>query len=58
MPEQLPLEKRIPADYSEMDILEARRFDVKVKENFMLAYWLDTKNGFDLPLNRSFHYTR
>ncbi|MDL1969508.1 MAG: hypothetical protein LWW94_00775 [Candidatus Desulfofervidaceae bacterium] len=30
-------EKRIPADYTEMDLLEAKRFDKKVKENFMPA---------------------
>ncbi len=29
--------KRVPADYTEMDILEAQRFDKKVKENFMPA---------------------
>ena len=31
------LGERVPADYSEMDILEARCFDEKVKENFMPA---------------------
>ncbi len=30
-------EERVPADYTEMDLLEARRFDKKVKENFMPA---------------------
>ena len=30
-------EERVPADYSEMDLLEAKRFDKKVKENFMPA---------------------
>ena len=30
-------EGRIPADYTEMDLLKARRFDKKVKENFMPA---------------------
>ncbi len=30
-------EKRIPANYTEMDLLEAKRFDKKVKENFMPA---------------------
>jgi len=29
--------ERVPADYSEMDILEAQCFDEKVKENFMPA---------------------
>ena len=28
-------EERIPADYTEMDLLEAKSFDKKVKENFM-----------------------
>ena len=27
----------IPADYNKMDLLEAKRFDKKVKENFMPA---------------------
>lgn len=30
-------EERVPADYTEMDFLEAKRFDKKVKENFMSA---------------------
>ena len=30
-------EERVPADYTEMDILKAKRFDEKVKENFMPA---------------------
>ena len=30
-------DKRVPADYMHMDILEAKRFDKKVKENFMPA---------------------
>ena len=30
-------EERVPADYTEMDFLEAKRFDKKVKENFMPA---------------------
>lgn len=30
-------EERVPADYTEMDLLKARRFDKKVKENFMPA---------------------
>ena len=30
-------EEHVPADYTEMDLLEARRFDEKVKENFMPA---------------------
>jgi len=30
-------EKHIPADYTEMDLLKAKRFDKKVKENFMPA---------------------
>ena len=30
-------EERIPADYTEMDLLEAKRFDKKVKENFRPA---------------------
>ncbi len=30
-------EERVPADYTEMDLLEARRFDKKVRENFMPA---------------------
>jgi len=30
-------EERVPADYTEMDFLKARRFDKKVKENFMPA---------------------
>ena len=30
-------EERVPADYTEMDPLGARRFDKKVKENFMPA---------------------
>jgi len=30
-------EEHIPADYTEMDLLEAKRFDKKVKENFMPA---------------------
>jgi len=29
--------ERVPADYTEMDLLEAKRFDKKVKENFMPA---------------------
>jgi len=29
--------ERIPADYAEMDILEAKRFDKKVREHFMPA---------------------
>ena len=29
--------ERVPADYIEMDLLEAKRFDKKVKENFMPA---------------------
>jgi len=31
-------EECVPADYTEMDILEAKRFDKKVKENFMPIY--------------------
>ncbi|MBW2607298.1 MAG: class I SAM-dependent methyltransferase [Deltaproteobacteria bacterium] len=31
------LEKNVPADYSEMDPLEAKRFDKMVRENFMPA---------------------
>jgi len=30
-------EKHVPANYTEMDLLEAKRFDKKVKENFMPA---------------------
>ena len=30
-------EERVPAEYTEMDLLEAKRFDKKVKENFMPA---------------------
>lgn len=30
-------EERVPADYTEMDLLEAKRFDEKVRENFMPA---------------------
>ncbi|MEA2087524.1 MAG: hypothetical protein U9O91_05450 [Candidatus Caldatribacteriota bacterium] len=30
-------EERIPADYTEMDLLEAKSFDKKVKENFTPA---------------------
>ena len=30
-------EERVPADYTEMDLIEAKRFDKKVKENFMPA---------------------
>jgi len=30
-------DERVPADYTEMDLLEARRFDKKVRENFMPA---------------------
>ena len=30
-------EERIPADYTEMDLLKAKRFDKKVKENFTPA---------------------
>jgi ubiquinone/menaquinone biosynthesis C-methylase UbiE len=30
-------EERVPADYTEMDLSEAKRFDQKVKENFMPA---------------------
>jgi len=30
-------EERVPADYTEMDLLEAKRFDKKVRENFMPA---------------------
>ncbi|MBL7197425.1 MAG: class I SAM-dependent methyltransferase [Candidatus Omnitrophica bacterium] len=30
-------EERVPADYTEMGLLEAKRFDKKVKENFMPA---------------------
>jgi len=30
-------EERVPAEYTEMDITEAKRFDKKVKENFMPA---------------------
>ncbi|RZN73816.1 MAG: class I SAM-dependent methyltransferase [Candidatus Methanolliviera hydrocarbonicum] len=30
-------EEFVPADYTEMDLLEAKRFDKKVKENFMPA---------------------
>ena len=30
-------EERVPADYTEMGFLEAKRFDKKVKENFMPA---------------------
>ena len=30
-------EERSPADYTEMDLLEAKRFDKKVKENFIPA---------------------
>ena len=30
-------EERVPADYTKMDLLEAKRFDKKVKENFMPA---------------------
>jgi ubiquinone/menaquinone biosynthesis C-methylase UbiE len=29
--------ERVPADYTEMDLLEAKRFDKKVRENFMPA---------------------
>jgi len=37
----------VPADYSEMDILEAQRFDEKVKENFMPAIISTTKQIID-----------
>ena len=30
-------DEHVPADYAEMDLLEARRFDKKVRENFMPA---------------------
>jgi len=30
-------EEHVPADYTEMDLLKAKRFDKKVKENFMPA---------------------
>jgi len=30
-------DERVPADYTEMDLLEARHFDKKVRENFMPA---------------------
>ncbi len=30
-------EERVPAEYTEMDLTEAKRFDKKVKENFMPA---------------------
>ncbi|MFZ2148297.1 MAG: class I SAM-dependent methyltransferase [Sedimentisphaerales bacterium] len=30
-------EERVPAEYTEMDLAEAKRFDKKVKENFMPA---------------------
>ena len=30
-------EERVPADYTEMDLLEAKRFDKKVREHFMPA---------------------
>ena len=30
-------DEHVPADYTEMDLLEAKRFDKKVKENFMPA---------------------
>ncbi len=30
-------EKNVPANYSEMDALEAKRFDKMVRENFMPA---------------------
>jgi len=30
-------EEYVPADYTEMDLLEAKRFDKKVRENFMPA---------------------
>lgn len=30
-------EERVPAEYTEMDLLEAKHFDKKVKENFMPA---------------------
>jgi len=30
-------EERVPADYTKMDLLEAKRFDKKVRENFMPA---------------------
>ena len=30
-------EEHVPADYTDMDLLEAKHFDRKVKENFMSA---------------------
>ena len=30
-------EEHVPADYNKMGLLEAKRFDKKVKENFMPA---------------------
>ena len=30
-------DERVPADYTEMDLLEARRFDKKIRESFMPA---------------------
>lgn len=30
-------EEHVPADYTEMDLLEAKKFDKKVKEDFMPA---------------------
>lgn len=36
-------EEYVPADYTEMDLLEAKRFDKKVKENFMPAIFSTVK---------------
>jgi len=40
-------DKKVPADYTDMDISEAQRFDRKVKENFMPAIVSTTKQITD-----------
>ena len=40
-------DKRVPADYTDMDISEAQRFDKMVKENFMPAIVSTTKQIID-----------
>jgi len=40
-------DKKVPADYTDMDISEAQRFDRKVKENFMPAIFSTVKQIID-----------
>lgn len=45
-------EEHVPADYTEMDLVKAERFDKKVKENFMPAIISTVRQITEEELNR------